>query len=92
MSSYKIFFPLNYLAFEYIHLLSHGYTGKNNVICNAKQYHKLHHLDDKINFSFVTPFWDYLFGTLSSEYKINKWELYFGFIPFYSFIIHKYNK
>ena len=89
MTSYCIFFPLNYLAFEYIHLLSHSYVGKNKVILNAKQYHKLHHLTPNTNYSFVTPFWDYFFRTLSPNYKIQKEEILFGFIPFYSFLFHK---
>ena len=86
--SYYIFFPLNYLSFETTHLLSHSYNGSNNIILNAKQYHKLHHINEHVNYSFVTPFWDYLFGTLSPNYKISFTELLFGFIPFYSFFIH----
>ena len=87
--SYYIFFPLNYLSFETTHLLSHSYNGSNNIILNAKQYHKLHHINENVNYSFVTPFWDYLFGTLSPNYKVSFTELLFGFIPFYSFFIHK---
>jgi 2-hydroxy fatty acid dioxygenase len=84
-----IFLQLNYLVFEFTHLSSHSYTGSNNIILNAKNYHKLHHIDENVNYSFVTPFWDYIFGTLSPKYNISFTELIFGFIPFYSFIIHK---
>ena len=84
-----IFIQLNYLVFEYVHLLTHNYKGLNNIILNAKYYHKLHHIDENVNYSFITPFWDYLFGTLSSKYDISFIELIFGFIPFYSFFIHK---
>ncbi len=84
-----IFIQLNYLVFEYVHLLAHNYKGSNNIILNAKYYHKLHHIDENVNYSFITPFWDYLFGTLSSKYDISFIELLFGFIPFYSFFIHK---
>ena len=87
--SYYIFFPLNYLSFEITHLLSHSYKGSSNIIINAKHYHKLHHIDENVNYSFVTPFWDYMFGTLSSKYIVGFAELLFGFIPFYSFVIHK---
>jgi uncharacterized membrane protein YGL010W/sterol desaturase/sphingolipid hydroxylase (fatty acid hydroxylase superfamily) len=86
--SYYIFFPLNYLAFEYTHLLSHSYIGNNNIIINAKNYHRQHHFTYTTNYSFVTPFWDYLFGTLHPDYSISFNELLFGFLPFYSFMIH----
>jgi len=87
--SFCIFLPLNYLSFEFTHLLSHNYKGSNKIILNAKYYHKLHHIDENINYSFITPFWDYLFGTLSPKYNTSFIELLFGFIPFYSFLIHK---
>jgi len=86
--SYSVFFPLNYLAFEITHLLSHSYRGSNNIIQNAKYYHKCHHVTENTNYSFMTPFWDYLFGTLSPKYRVGLDELAFGFIPFYSFFIH----
>ena len=91
IKSYYIFFPLNYLSFEITHLLSHKYRGKNKIILNAKYYHKLHHIDENVNYSFITPFWDYFLGTLSPKYNVNIIELLFGFIPFYSFLIHKIN-
>ena len=84
-----IFLPLYYLSFEITHLLSHSYKRQNNIMLNAKYYHKLHHMEENTNYSFVMPFWDYLFGTLSPNYKISFRELLFGFIPFYSFYIHK---
>jgi uncharacterized membrane protein YGL010W len=87
-TSYYIFFPLNYLAFEYTHLLSHSYIGNNNIILNAKQYHRQHHFTPNTNYSFVTPFWDYLLGTLHTDYIMSSSELLFGFLPFYSFMIH----
>lgn len=86
---FNMFFGFNYLSFEIIHMLSHSYKGSSNIILNAKHYHKLHHIDENVNYSFVTPFWDYMFGTLSSKYNISFTELLFGFIPFYSFVIHK---
>lgn len=89
--SYYVFFPLNYVTFEIIHLLSHYYKGSNRIIRNAKYYHKLHHIDENINYNFVTPFWDYLFGTLSEKYKISNIELLFGYIPFYSFAVSSNN-
>jgi uncharacterized membrane protein YGL010W len=85
-----IFLPLYYISFEITHLLSHFYKGKNNVMLNAKYYHKLHHVHESTNFSFLMPFWDYFFGTLSPNYKVSFTELLFGFIPFYSFFIHQY--
>lgn len=89
MNAYAIFFPINYLSFEFTHLLSHSYKGSNPIVVNAKHYHKLHHIDDKVNFSFVTPFWDYVFGTLSPQYSVSKIELLFGVVPFYSYFMHK---
>lgn len=86
--SYYIFFPLNYLAFEYTHLLTHRYTGNNNIILNAKNFHRQHHFTPNTNYSFVTPFWDFLLGTINSEYSISYSELIFGFLPFYSFMLH----
>ena len=85
--SYYIFIGFNYLSFEIIHMLSHRYKGDSNIILNAKYYHKLHHIDENVNYSFVTLFWDYMFGTLSSKYTVSFTELLFGFIPFYSFFI-----
>ena len=29
---------------------------------------KFHHIDEKMHYSFVTSFWDYVFGTLSDKY------------------------
>ncbi len=89
VSLVMFFIPLYYLLFEITHLLSHSYKGSSNIILNAKHYHKLHHIDENVNYSFVTPFWDYMFGTLSSKYTVSFTELLFGFIPFYSFCIHK---
>jgi uncharacterized membrane protein YGL010W/sterol desaturase/sphingolipid hydroxylase (fatty acid hydroxylase superfamily) len=80
--------PIYYLLFEFTHLLSHNYKGTNKIILNAKYFHKLHHIDENTNYGFITPFWDYLLGTLSPKYKMGVTELIFGFIPFYSFIIH----
>ena len=85
--SYYIFFPLFYLSFEITHLLTHSYQGKNKIILGAKSYHKLHHINDKVHYSFVTSFWDFLFGTLSPKYHVSWLELMFGFIPFYSFLV-----
>lgn len=84
-----MFIGPNYLSFEFTHLLSHSYKGSNKIIINLKYYHKLHHIDENVNYNFITPFWDYLFGTLSPKYNISFIELLFGFIPFYSFFIHK---
>lgn len=92
LTSYAVFFPLNYLLFEYTHWISHSYVGKNNIILNAKNFHRLHHFTPDTNYSFVTPYWDYLFGTLHPEYKISFLELLLGFLPFYSFTLHKYTK
>lgn len=80
--------PIYYLLFETTHLLSHNYKGTNRIILNAKFFHKLHHVDENTNYGFITPFWDYLLGTLSPKYKMGVVELIFGFVPFYSFIIH----
>lgn len=88
MFCYYIFFPLNYLSFEFTHLLSHSYKGSNKIVLNAKYYHKLHHVDENVNYSFVTPFWDYLFGTLSPKYEMNSVEMLVGILPFWSFYIH----
>ena len=85
--SYYIFFPIFYLSFEITHLLTHSYQGKNKIILGAKTYHKLHHINDKVNYSFVTSFWDYIFGTLSPKYHVSWIELIFGFVPFYSFLV-----
>ena len=82
--------PLYYLSFETTHLLSHGYKGSNNIILNAKYFHKLHHIEENTNFGFITPFWDYMFGTISSRYNMSFIELLFGFIPFYSFFAKRY--
>lgn len=86
---FQMYIGINYLLFEYTHLISHTYRGSNSIIMNTKLYHKLHHIDESVNYSFVTPFWDYLFGTLSSKYSVSFIELLFGFIPFYSFLIHR---
>lgn len=92
IKSYYIFMTLHYLSFEITHLLSHSYKGANTIILNAKYYHKLHHIDETVNFSFITPFWDYVFGTLSPKYKVSFEELVFGFIPYYSFCLRKYTE
>jgi len=89
LTSYSVFFPLYYLSFEITHLLTHSYQGSNRVIRNAKYYHKLHHIHDRVNYSFLTPFWDYVFGTLSPDYRVSAAELVFGAIPFYSFLVHR---
>ena len=87
---FSLWFPLYYLLFEFTHLLSHEYRGTNPVIKNAKYYHKLHHMNETTNFSFVTPFWDYMFGTLSPSYEISFIDLMLGPFPFYSFALRKY--
>jgi len=84
---FTMFIGVNYLAFESIHLLAHSYTGSNRIVLNAKQYHKFHHCNNRVHFSFQTPLWDYLFGTLAPAYKVTWYELLLGFIPFYSFAV-----
>lgn len=79
--------PLYYLAFEFTHLLSHSYKGNNKIILNVKYFHKLHHIDENVHFGFITPFWDYVLGTLSLKYKMTFKELVFGVVPFYSFFM-----
>lgn len=86
---FHIIGPIYYLTFEFTHLLTHSYRGSNKIILNAKYYHKLHHVEETTNYGVVTPYWDYLLGTLSPKYTMNFAELVFGFIPFYSFLIHK---
>ena len=81
--------PIYYVLFEFTHLFSHTYRGSNKIILNVKQYHKLHHIYENNNYGFTTIFWDWLFGTLSPKYIPSFTELLFGFIPFYSFCIHK---
>jgi sterol desaturase/sphingolipid hydroxylase (fatty acid hydroxylase superfamily) len=83
-----LWIPWYYLLFEFTHLWSHEYRGTNPVIKNAKYYHKLHHVDDKTNYGFVTPFWDYVFGTISPSYEISFAELMLGPFPFYAFALH----
>ena len=80
--------PCFYLAFEITHLLSHGYTGSNNIILNAKYFHKLHHVTDNCNYGFTMPFWDYVFGTLSPQWKLTVAEIILGWMPFWSFALH----
>lgn len=80
-----IFGPMYYLLFEYVHLLSHTYTGKNRMLNNMKYFHKLHHIDSDTNYGFLTPFWDYMLNTLNSKYKINVIDIVFGFIPLLTF-------
>lgn len=92
LDMFQMFIGINYVLFETTHLLSHSYKGGNKILRNAKYYHKLHHIDMNVNFSFVTPFWDYIFGTLSSHYNISLTEVLFGFIPFYSFFLHEINE
>jgi len=87
--TFHIIGPIYYLTFEFTHLLTHSYRGSNKIILNAKYYHKLHHVEETTNYGVVTPYWDYLLGTLSPKYTMNFAELVFGFIPFYSFLIHK---
>jgi hypothetical protein len=58
---------------------------------NVKLYHKIHHIDPNTNYSFTTPLWDYLFGTLSPKYQQMEWmDLVLGIIPFWTFAIHPY--
>ena len=86
-----IFGPLYYLIFEWTHYLSHIYRGRNHIIMNVKLYHKIHHIDPNTNYSFTTPLWDYLFGTLSPKYQQMEWmDLVLGIIPFWTFAIHPY--
>lgn len=49
-----VFGPLYYISFEITHSLSHSYTGSNNIILNAKYFHKLHHIDENTNYGFHT--------------------------------------
>lgn len=79
--------PLYYIAFELTHAFSHKYKGPNKILVNAKQFHKVHHINETTNYGFLTPFWDYIFGTLSPTYTVCVTELVLGFIPFYSFAI-----
>ena len=82
-----IFGPIYYLMFEITHALTHTYKGTSTTLINVKQYHKLHHIDENTNYGFLTPMWDYVFGTLSPNYPMHFIELLFGFIPFYSFFV-----
>jgi hypothetical protein len=85
LDSFFVFFPLHYLAFELTHRLSHGYTGRNRILRNAKRYHALHHLDPSVHYGFLTPFRDTMLGTRSPRYTMRGAEYWLGFLPFYSF-------
>ena len=83
-----VFFPLLYLSFEATHYMTHSYTGDISVLVNTRQYHKLHHQAPMTNYSFLTPLWDWLCGTLHPAYPVTAWELWLGMLPFYSFAMH----
>ena len=62
-------FLLNGILFEFCHLFSHFKldTTIKRQFKTAKEYHKMHHLDENVNFGFLSPSYDYIFNTLAHD-------------------------
>jgi len=82
-----IFGPLYYLMFEMTHLTAHTSNELLKPLAIAKQYHKIHHIEHNTNYGFTSPFWDWVFGTLSQQYTVTWYGLILGPLPFYTFAI-----
>jgi sterol desaturase/sphingolipid hydroxylase (fatty acid hydroxylase superfamily) len=78
------------LLFEMSHFISHNYL--SNTITKltfkeTKRYHNLHHKNEKCNFGFLTPSYDYMFNTIDPESRYNYLYLVSGlFFPVLLFI------
>jgi sterol desaturase/sphingolipid hydroxylase (fatty acid hydroxylase superfamily) len=61
-----VFMPLHYLAFEWLHWLSHQpISDQTSLIYMVKQYHREHHKNPYVNYGITTPTGDFLCNTLA---------------------------
>ena len=64
-----IFFPLNYLFFEWLHWRIHTpVRDKNCLLWMAQQYHRVHHMHEDKNYGITSPAIDYVADTLDEDY------------------------
>jgi sterol desaturase/sphingolipid hydroxylase (fatty acid hydroxylase superfamily) len=78
-------FVFSGLLFETSHFISHNYLETKTtkfIFKETKRYHTLHHKDEKCNFGFLTPTYDYIFNTMDDKSKYYTYELLLGlFLP-----------
>ena len=83
INKFMFFLWVQYVFYEFTHDLIHHLDKKfwNRQIIH---YHMFHHYykDWNVNYGVTTPFWDYMFGTMSKyhKYKVN-FLIYFSWIP-----------
>ena len=80
---------LQYVFYEFSHDLIHHIEKKNFLNKRMITYHMFHHYykDWNVNYGVTTPFWDYIFNTMSHYHKnrVNIF-IYFSWFPFLNFI------
>lgn len=82
-----------YLLFEYTHWFSHfSKENKYNILINLKNYHKIHHNRNNINYGFTSASWDIIFNTYYNDsYDWKKILLIIPY-PIIPFILNKNSK
>ena len=81
-----IFVTLYYVGFEWIHFVSHDARERRPWILSVKYYHRMHHLDETLNYGITTPLWDWVFGTLHSDVAFGYKDIPISLVPMVFFI------
>ncbi len=81
---------LQYLLYDFTHITIHwNSSNKHPLFIHFIRYHNVHHSiqDWNKNYGVLTPFWDHVFGTMSSNYRKRTNPLiYLTFLPYFSFL------
>ncbi len=55
---------IGYLAYEWVHFMSHRFQPKSKIGKSLRRYHLQHHFrDEDLQFGVTSPLWDLVFGT-----------------------------
>ncbi len=81
---------IQYLLYDFTHVLIHrNISNKNVLFIDFVRYHNVHHYIQQWNknYGVLTPFWDYVFGTMSGSYRSRTTPLiYLTCMPYFSFV------
>jgi sterol desaturase/sphingolipid hydroxylase (fatty acid hydroxylase superfamily) len=82
-----VFVPLYYVGFEWIHFVSHQQSReKIHLVLWIKQYHRMHHLAETLNYGITTPLWDWVFRTLHPDVAFGYKDIPISLVPLLWFI------
>lgn len=84
IGTFVFYLWIQYVLYEFTHDIIHRYK-----IPGIAKYHSIHHYCYKyrLNYGVTTPFWDYVFGTMS-DYNMRRvnFLIYVSWLPWFNFL------